>query len=218
MITEKSDESISTKETTSKYHEEILAPFNPTCSQAQNIAIELLSLRRDDVLFDLGCGDGRFLINAAAQTSGLTCVGVELNPVYYHRAVDAITSYDIKNEQSLKHRIHVHLGNLLEDSEFSKVMSDTNGKIHGAKRNISELTLMKDATCVFLYLLPQGIAVLKPILKKCMEKFHEDEKMNEFRVVSYMFHIPDWNPIAIREHSNGHCKIYLYNAISFEHL
>ena len=39
-----------------------LAPFNPTSTEAIQIALDLLELKDDDVLYDLGCGDGRLLI------------------------------------------------------------------------------------------------------------------------------------------------------------
>jgi cyclopropane fatty-acyl-phospholipid synthase-like methyltransferase len=39
-----------------------LAPFNPTSNEAIQIALDLLELKDDDVLYDLGCGDGRLLI------------------------------------------------------------------------------------------------------------------------------------------------------------
>lgn len=39
-----------------------LAPYNPTNIDAIHIAIDLLKLNSNDILYDLGCGDGRFLI------------------------------------------------------------------------------------------------------------------------------------------------------------
>ena len=36
-----------------------LAPFNPTDISAQHAGISMLNLKDDDVLYDLGCGDGR---------------------------------------------------------------------------------------------------------------------------------------------------------------
>jgi len=39
-----------------------LAPFNPTSTEAIKIALDLLELKDNDVLYDLGCGDGRLLI------------------------------------------------------------------------------------------------------------------------------------------------------------
>ena len=47
------------------------------------------------MLFDLGCGDGRFLVAAASHTSGLRCVGIEIDPVYANRAHEAVSATDI---------------------------------------------------------------------------------------------------------------------------
>ena len=41
-----------------------LAPYNPTHVTAREKALDLLSLSDNDVLFDLGCGDGRLLFTA----------------------------------------------------------------------------------------------------------------------------------------------------------
>jgi hypothetical protein len=39
-----------------------LAPYNPTNTDCLDLALGLLSLGPTDVVYDLGCGDGRFLI------------------------------------------------------------------------------------------------------------------------------------------------------------
>jgi hypothetical protein len=39
-----------------------LAPYNPTSIEAIYIALELLELKDNDILYDLGCGDGRLLV------------------------------------------------------------------------------------------------------------------------------------------------------------
>lgn len=38
-----------------------LAPYNPTDYEVVDTAIKLLGVRANDVVYDLGCGDGRFL-------------------------------------------------------------------------------------------------------------------------------------------------------------
>lgn len=39
-----------------------LAPFNPTNIEAIHMALKLLNINSDDVLYDIGCGDGRCLV------------------------------------------------------------------------------------------------------------------------------------------------------------
>jgi len=41
---------------------ENLAPFNPSMQPVVSTALELLQLKADDVLYELGCGDGRVMV------------------------------------------------------------------------------------------------------------------------------------------------------------
>lgn len=41
---------------------EKLAPFNPTDRAAIHIALQMLQIAPFDVIYDLGCGDARFLV------------------------------------------------------------------------------------------------------------------------------------------------------------
>lgn len=54
------------------------APYVPTLKPQVMTALDLLNLKTDQTLLELGCGDGKILM-AAAQ-SGLQVVGYELNP------------------------------------------------------------------------------------------------------------------------------------------
>lgn len=54
------------------------APYVPTLRPQVEAALELVNLKPDETLLELGCGDGKVLI-AAAQT-GICAVGYELNP------------------------------------------------------------------------------------------------------------------------------------------
>jgi trans-aconitate methyltransferase len=54
-------------------------PYVPTPQPVVDRMLELASVRKNDVLYDLGCGDGRIVITAARR-HGARAVGIDLNP------------------------------------------------------------------------------------------------------------------------------------------
>ena len=56
-----------------------LAPFVPTPYDVVNRMLTLAGVTQDDVVYDLGCGDGRIVITAA-ERFGARGVGVDIDP------------------------------------------------------------------------------------------------------------------------------------------
>ena len=56
-----------------------LAPFVPTPNDVVERMLTLAGVTEDDVVYDLGCGDGRIVI-AAAREFGARGVGVDIDP------------------------------------------------------------------------------------------------------------------------------------------
>ncbi len=54
-------------------------PFDPTPRRVVDQMLELANVRTGDVLYDLGCGDGRIVI-AAAGRYGARGVGIDIDP------------------------------------------------------------------------------------------------------------------------------------------
>lgn len=54
-------------------------PFVPTTERAVEAMLELAKVTRNDVVYDLGCGDGRIVITAAKKY-GARGVGIDINP------------------------------------------------------------------------------------------------------------------------------------------
>ena len=48
-----------------------LAPFNPSHDEVVEIALRLMALRDGDILYDLGCGDGRVMIKVRSSLSDI---------------------------------------------------------------------------------------------------------------------------------------------------
>lgn len=57
------------------------APYFPSLKPHINAALKLLDLKEGQVVYDLGCGDGRFL--RVAAKAGYKAVGYELNPFMF---------------------------------------------------------------------------------------------------------------------------------------
>jgi SAM-dependent methyltransferase len=54
-------------------------PYVPTTDEAVQAMLKLADVKKADVVYDLGCGDGRIVI-AAAKTYGAHGVGIDINP------------------------------------------------------------------------------------------------------------------------------------------
>jgi SAM-dependent methyltransferase len=55
-------------------------PYVPTTEAAVQAMLKLAGVKKSDIVYDLGCGDGRIVI-AAAKTYGARGVGIDINPV-----------------------------------------------------------------------------------------------------------------------------------------
>jgi hypothetical protein len=212
----------------------VLAPFTPTGEDAQRVGLRLLQLRADDVFFDIGCGDGRVVITAAAaaawapQDNGtvsestttsddnsarIRCIGIELDPVFCAKAMAAIR----KLPEDAQQRVQIRCGDILDPAVMA-----TGGSTFGTDGELSEnlcngLTFQRDCTAVYLYLLPQGLRRLKPILDGMIEERRRRRPVLEcksqrrsFRVVTYMFQIHGWTAATVDRTSKAEAPVYLY--------
>ena len=55
-------------------------PYVPTTDKAVEAMLKLADVKKSDIVYDLGCGDGRIVI-AAAKIFGARGVGIDINPV-----------------------------------------------------------------------------------------------------------------------------------------
>lgn len=85
-----------------------LAPFNPTHPDGVAVALRLLDLGPADLLVDLGCGDGRLLVEAA-RVHGCRARGVESCPELCERAqraaAEAAVAVQVVQGDAVEHDI-----------------------------------------------------------------------------------------------------------------
>lgn len=70
-------------------------------------ALALVAVTSDDVLYDVGCGDGRLLIEAATRF-GVRAVGIEIDAERVRMAREAAEAAQVA------HLVTIHYGNALE--------------------------------------------------------------------------------------------------------
>lgn len=109
-------------------------PYVPTTEKAVEEMLKLGKVTKDDVVYDLGCGDGRIVITAAKKY-GAHGVGIDINP----------------------ERIKEARANLAKESpEVQKLVRFEENDLFEAN--------FKEATVVTLFLLPQINLKLQPKL------------------------------------------------------
>jgi len=79
-----------------------LAPYVPSPPDVVEKMLRIAELKEGDILYDLGCGDGRIII-MAAQRFHANCVGVELDDGRYNKCVRKVKELGLQNQVSIVH-------------------------------------------------------------------------------------------------------------------
>src|ERR1700759_4923390 len=82
-----------------KYKNDI---YVPTADEVIHKMFDLAKVTKNDIMFDLGCGDGRILY-MAAKKYGCHGVGLELNPTRIIEAMDQAKKYDVGTLVEIRH-------------------------------------------------------------------------------------------------------------------
>lgn len=74
----------------------LLVPFVPTPEEIVDEMLKLAEIKKDDVVYDLGCGDGRIVITAAKKF-GARGVGVDLDPQRVKESQDNVKKANVES-------------------------------------------------------------------------------------------------------------------------
>jgi SAM-dependent methyltransferase len=117
--------------------------YVPTDEKVIEKMFEMAKVGKNDVVFDLGCGDGR-IVAMACKKFGCRGVGIDLNPQRIRECMDTIKKYEVESHVE-KFMLEYRLGNALTQPDLNK------------------------ASVVMLYMLPEFMDLLKPIAKKALK-------------------------------------------------
>src|SRR6516225_9285681 len=71
-------------------------PYVPTTAEAVQAMLKLADVKDTDIVYDLGCGDGRIVI-AAAKTYGARGVGIDIDPDRIRKAKENARKAGVEN-------------------------------------------------------------------------------------------------------------------------
>jgi SAM-dependent methyltransferase len=84
-------------------HSKSLAPFVPTPMKVVEEMLELADVKENDVVYDIGCGDGRIMV-MAAEKYGARGVGVDYDPERIAEAKDRVKRKGVENLVQIVHQ------------------------------------------------------------------------------------------------------------------
>lgn len=139
--------------------------FVPTPQEVVTELLKLANVHAGDIVYDLGCGDGRTVITAVKEFGAARGVGIDINP------------------------------ERIKESRENAKNAGVTDKVTFRNEDLFEANI-KEATVVFLYLLPSLNVKLRP-------KLWQDLKPGT-RVVSHDFDMGDWAPEKEVHTDEGH--------------
>jgi SAM-dependent methyltransferase len=122
-----------------KEKDDIVVRFVPTPQEFVDAMCKLGKVTKDDVVYDLGCGDGRMVITAVKKFGAKKGVGVDIDPDLIKKCKEAAKKAGVAD------KVEFRVGDVLKVEDLS------------------------DATVVLLYMGDDINARLKPILKKTLK-------------------------------------------------
>ena len=178
-------------------HKKMLAPRKKLWSTPVPVidaASRFLGLTIEDVLYDVGCGDGRVLVHLASTTPCRRFVGIEIDRDRAREAERAVVVARERGDIPPSASVEVRCQNALE-ADYS------------------------DATAAFLYLVPRGLRLIKPVL--LAGGGGRPDRVGgsgspSLRVVTYMAGFSDEECVARERCEVGHQEgaewpVYLYH-------
>lgn len=81
--------------------------FVPTPHEVVDKMLEMADVRKDEVVYDLGCGDGRIPV-AASKKYGVKSWGFDINPVRVKESLERV------DKENVKHLVTIKLADVFE--------------------------------------------------------------------------------------------------------
>jgi precorrin-6B methylase 2 len=139
LVREDADLEVDLREKDPQHPDAIVVRFVPTPDDIVEEMCKMAKVGPDDVVYDLGCGDGRMVITAVKNHQAKRGVGVELDP------------------------------KLVEECKLKAKQAGVADKVEFREGNVLKVQDLSDATVVLLYMGEDINLRLRPILQKTLK-------------------------------------------------
>lgn len=131
-----------------------VSPFVPCAADRIPVVLAAARLREEDVVYDLGCGDGRILHQAAA-VYGCRCVGLDIDADCIRVAREQASAIGVGD------RCSFHVCDLLKLPPGALVEGDL-----GQSTDADSQAAVPPATCAIIFITSHGLTRLEPFLRQ----------------------------------------------------
>jgi hypothetical protein len=149
-----------------------LAPPCGTSVPTIHKLLDFASVSSDDVVYDLGCGDGRVCLEALVHFGASECVGVEVEQDLVERFEVLIGNLTESKERI--HAVHVDLRQVLD---FLVLLTARSGADKPNQPTNKQFENLPTPTVLVLYLLPESVRELEVDLLKLISGFGENFRL-----------------------------------------
>jgi SAM-dependent methyltransferase len=191
-----------------------LSPYVPTSAERIAALIQFVNLNDDDVLLDIGCGDGRVCI-AATKLTGATAtaaatggggaaarrcrsIGLDVSPLCINMA------RQVAREEGLADRVEFYQTDATVDPKVllssGSGIDDDNDHHHHALLALSKA--LQSATVVYLYTYPTLLLRLTPLLSQLVHN-HQVRA-----IVTLTYHLPETTAKPDSIHVEHNFRLY----------
>lgn len=109
--------------------DKVVIRFVPTPDDIVAQMLKLGQVGKEDIVYDLGCGDGRIVIAAVRDAKALAGIGVDLDPERVKESTEAVKKAKLEDKVEIRQGDVLEIKDLADASVVMIYMSDELGKL-----------------------------------------------------------------------------------------